>query len=100
MIKVSSQKDGLDVLPLTDVTCHEGYNQLLGFAALTAGLGNNILVEQLHSSLKAGKLHHGVGDLPHPQGNYTLIETGVNSSEEERRQVTQGHQPNYVLVLM
>ena len=64
-------------MSLTDVTSHEGDHQLLRFGALAAGLGNNILVEQLHSALEAGKLHHGVGDLPHPQGNHTLIEPAV-----------------------
>lgn len=71
-----------DVQSLTNVTSHKGDDQLLSFAALTAGLGNNILVEQLHSSLEAGELHHGVGDLPHPQGHYTLIETRV---EDQKR---------------
>lgn len=61
-------------LVLTNVAGHEGDHQLLGLGALAAGLGDNILVEQLHGALKAGKLHHGVGDLPHPQRNHTLVE--------------------------
>lgn len=61
-------------LLLTDVTGHEGDHQLLSLAALAAGLGHHVLVEHLHSALEAGELHHGVGDLPHPQGHHTLIE--------------------------
>lgn len=71
-----------DVL-LTNVTCHEGDHQLLRFGALTAGLGNSILIEQLHCALEAGKLHHCVGDLPHPQGHHTLIETGVEEGKSK-----------------
>ena len=59
---------------LTDVTGREGDDQLLRLGALAAGLGHGILVEQLHRALKAGELHHGVGDLPHPQRNHTLVE--------------------------
>jgi len=33
-----------------------------------------LLVEQLHGALEASELHHGVGDLSHPQGNQTLVE--------------------------
>lgn len=66
-----------DIPLLTNVTGNKGDHQLLSFAALTARLGNNILVEHLHSALKAGKFHHGVGNLPHPQWHHTLIETGV-----------------------
>lgn len=61
-------------LVLTDVAGHEGDHQLLGLGALAAGLGDDVLVEQLHGALKAGKLHHCVGDLPHPQRNHTLVE--------------------------
>lgn len=71
-------------LTLTDVTGHEGDDQLLGFAALAAGLRNHVLVEQLHSALKAGELHHGVRDLPHPQGSHTLVETGVQTISTDR----------------
>lgn len=60
---------------LTNVTGHEGDHQLLAFAALAAGFGNSVLVEQLHGALEASELHHGVGDLSHPQRNHTLIET-------------------------
>lgn len=61
-------------LVLTDVAGHEGDHQLLGLGALAAGLGDDVFVEQLHGALKAGKLHHGVGDLPHPQRNHTFVE--------------------------
>lgn len=47
---------------------------MLRLGALATGLGNNIFVEQLHGAFKAGKLHHGVWNLPHPQRNYTLVE--------------------------
>jgi hypothetical protein len=36
----------------------------------------NSRVEKLNSALEAGKLHHGVGNLPHPQGHETLVESG------------------------
>jgi len=36
----------------------------------------NSRVEQLNGALKAGELHHGVGNLPHPQGYETLVESG------------------------
>lgn len=68
--KISSQRCDT----LTDVTGNEGDHQLLRFAALAARFGHHVLVEHLHSSLKAGELHHGVRDLPHPQGHHTLIE--------------------------
>lgn len=63
-------------LVLTNVTGHKCDNQLLRFAAVAAGLGNDVLVQHLHCALEAGKLHHGVGDLSHPQGNHTLVEPG------------------------
>lgn len=62
-------------LSLTNVTSHECYHQLLSFGALASRFGNYMLIEQLHSSLEAGELHHGVGNLPHPQRDQTLIET-------------------------
>lgn len=74
-----------ELMLLTNVTSHEGDHQLLAFAALAAGFRNSVLVEQLNSALKAGKLHHGVGNLSHPQRNHTLIETtqrtGHNTSQ-------------------
>ena len=36
--------------------------------------GYNMFVKKLNSSLKASKLHHGVRDLPHPQGREALVE--------------------------
>lgn len=60
---------------LTNITGNEGDHQLFRFGALATGLGDSVLVEQLHGALEAGELHHGVGDLPHPEGNHTLIET-------------------------
>lgn len=59
---------------LTDIASHESDNQLLSLGALAAWLGHRVLVEHLHRAFKAGKLHHGVRDLPHPQGNHTLVE--------------------------
>merc|ERR1719452_79735 len=46
-----------------DVSGGEGDNELLRLGALGSGLGHNVLVDGLHSPLKAGELHHGVGDL-------------------------------------
>jgi len=52
-----------DTSNLTSCECHY---QLLRLAALFTWLGDHILVQCLHSTLKAGKLHHGVGDLATP----------------------------------
>lgn len=73
---------------LTDVTSHEGDHQLLGFAALAAGLGNDILVEHFHRALKAGKFHHGVRDLPHPQRYHALVESRSDIGGKDTRDVT------------
>lgn len=74
------------VVPLlTDVTSNKGDHQLFRLAALTARLGDNMLVKQLYSSLEAGELHHGVGDLSHPQRHHPLVEAGV---EGGRRHVS------------
>lgn len=73
--QITTKMHGSHVLLLTNVTSHKSDHQLLGFAALTSGLGDNILVEHLHCTLETGKLHHGIGDLPHPQWHHTLIES-------------------------
>ena len=57
-----------------DVARGEGDHQLLGLAALGAGLGHHVLVESLHRLLEAGELHHGVGDLTAPQRHQGLVE--------------------------
>lgn len=80
---------------LTNVTSRKGHDQLLRFGALTAGLRDNILVEHLHSSLKAGKLHHGVGDLPHPQGSHSFIETGITGKKQGMSSETLGTRTSY-----
>lgn len=33
-----------------------------------------MFVQKLNSALKASKLHHGVWNLPHPQGRKALVE--------------------------
>merc|ERR1719310_2136720 len=58
-----------------NITSSKGDHQLLGLVALSPGLGDNILIQSLNSSLEAGKLHHGVGDLSSPQRNQGLVET-------------------------
>lgn len=35
----------------------------------------NSRIEQLNGALKASELHHGVGNLSHPQGHETLVES-------------------------
>ena len=48
---------------------------LFTLGAVSAGLGHNIFVQHLDGALKAGKLHHSVGDLSAPQGDDALVET-------------------------
>ena len=57
-----------------DVSGGEGDNELLRLRALGSGLGHYVLVDGLHCPLKAGELHHGVGDLSAPQGDQRLVE--------------------------
>lgn len=79
-----------------NVTSGKGDNQLLALGAVSAWLGYhipggrqstdlvggkwkmlmqcNLLVKQLHSTLEASELHHGVWDLTHPQWHQTLVE--------------------------
>ena len=57
-----------------DVSGSEGDNELLGLGALGPGLGDHVGINGLHSPLKAGELHHGVGDLSAPQGDQGLVE--------------------------
>merc|ERR1719347_998909 len=59
----------------SDVSSSECDDQLLRLGALSARLGDHVLVDGLHGSLEAGKLHHGVGDLSSPQRNQRLVET-------------------------
>jgi len=58
----------------SDVTSGKGDNQLFRLGAFITRLGDNILIEGFHGLLKAGELHHGVGDLSAPQGHQTLVE--------------------------
>ena len=58
----------------SDVSGGEGDNELLRLGALGSRLGHNVLVDGLHSPLKAGELHHCVGDLSAPQGHQGLVE--------------------------
>lgn len=76
VISGKRSKLGFSYRALTDVTSDKGDDELLWFAALTPWFGDNIFVEHFYSPLEAGELHHGVGDLPHPQGNHTFIEPG------------------------
>ena len=59
----------------SNVTSSECYDELLALGALGAGLGHNVGVQQLHGTLKAGKLHHCVRNLTSPQGAERLVET-------------------------
>merc|ERR1719145_574854 len=58
----------------SDVASGEGDNQLFSLGALGPWLGDHVVVERHDGLLKAGKLHHGVGDLPAPQGHQGLVE--------------------------
>merc|ERR1719317_768421 len=58
----------------SNVASGEGDNQLFTLGAFSPWLGDNVVVESHHGLLKAGKLHHGVGDLPDPQGHQGLEE--------------------------
>jgi len=58
----------------SDVTGSKGDHQLFRLGAFITRLGDDILVEGFDGLLKAGKLHHGVGDLSAPQGHQTLVE--------------------------
>lgn len=61
------------LLPLTDITCDEGDDELLGFGAGTARFGHHVFVQHLHGTLETRKLHHGVGDLTQPQRIHTFV---------------------------
>ena len=58
----------------SNVASGEGDNQLFSLGALGPWLGDHVVVERNDGLLKAGKLHHGVGDLPAPQGHQGLVE--------------------------
>lgn len=60
---------------LTDVASYEGYNQLLWFGAFATWFGHNMLVQSFYCPFEAGKLHHGVRDLPQPQWWKTLVKS-------------------------
>ena len=50
-----------------DVTSGKSDHQLLGFAAVGSGLGNNVGVNGLDSLFEAGEFHHCVWNLSHPK---------------------------------
>ena len=58
------------------VTGEEGDHELglLGVGAL--GGSEDVLIESLDSVLEGTELHHGVGNLTHPEGLDTLVESG------------------------
>jgi hypothetical protein len=62
------------ITSLTNVTSGECDDQLLTLGALCSWLGHNIFVESLQGALKAGELHHGVGNLSRPQWHKALVE--------------------------
>ena len=61
-----------------DVPRGESDHELFGFGALVTWLGHDVGVQRLHSLLEAGELHHGVGDLAHPQ-RFEPAEEGARS---------------------
>lgn len=68
----------------TDVSSGKSDNQLLGFGAFRTWLGHNKLIQSFHRALKAGKLHHRVGDLTSPQGDQAFVETGLEKKKQHR----------------
>lgn len=81
---------------------HDG--ELSGLRVGLLGLGEDVSVEGADDVLEGTKLHHGVGDLSHPQGTKTLVETvpalvgldGVETLKETRSEV-RGLHPNFNL---
>merc|ERR1719233_2593288 len=59
----------------SNVTSGKCDYKLLALGALSPRLGHQIGVDGLHGALEAGELHHGVGDLPSPQGNQGLVKS-------------------------
>lgn len=63
--------------PLTNITSSECDHQLFWLVALWAWFWHNIFIQGLQGPLKAGELHHGVGDLSRPQWNQSFVETTI-----------------------
>ena len=61
------------VKTITNVTSGEGNNQLLGFSTFWSWFGNHKFIQSFHGPLKAGKLHHGVGDLSSPERHQSFV---------------------------
>jgi len=59
----------------TDISSNERDNELFSLGAVSSRLGYHKLVQSFDSALKAGKLHHRVGDLTTPQRNKALVES-------------------------
>lgn len=79
----------------SNVTSSKGNYQLLALWTICTGLGYNIpgwikqkvstfkniyrlsysLIQELHSTFEAGKLHHGIWNLTHPQWHQALVKT-------------------------
>ena len=57
------------------VTRDEGDEELGALRVGVLGQGEDVLVEGLYSVFEGSKLDHGVGNLPHPQGRETLVES-------------------------
>ena len=61
----------------SDVAGSKRHHQLLWLAEGVSRNRDNVLVEELHRSLKGSKLHHCVRNLSHPQWGQPLEETKV-----------------------
>lgn len=79
---------------LTDVASYEGYNQLLWFGAFVTWFGHNMLVQSFYCPFEAGKLHHGVRDLPQPQWWKTLVKSTRTKNNQNFRNQTNLYQSN------
>jgi len=58
----------------------EGDEQLSGLGIAVFGVCEHVFIEPLDGVLESSELHHGVGDLSHPEGAQTLVESSVTFS--------------------
>jgi hypothetical protein len=79
----------------SQVARHEHNGELGALGVSILALGEDVVVEGADNVLEGTELHHGVGDLSHPQGAETLVETvpalvgldGVEALKEARGEV-------------
>ena len=59
----------------SQVSRHEDDGELGGLRVGILGVGEDLAVESSNDVLESTELDHGVGDLSHPEGSETLVET-------------------------